>query len=210
MNENVTIVDHPLIQHKLTIMRHKNTPSGLFRQLLREISQLMGYELMRDLPLDTTEIETPLEKMNAPILKGHDPCIVSILRAGNGFVDGLLDLVPTAAVGFIGLYRDPETLRPVEYYMKLPVHLDKRRVMVVDPMLATGHSAIAAVQKIKEQGATDIRFLCLVAAPEGVREFQAAHPDVHIYAASVDRELNEKAYIVPGLGDAGDRIFGTK
>ena len=148
--------------------------------------------------------------MQAPTLKGHDPCIVSILRAGNGFVDGLLDLVPTASVGFIGLYRDPETLRPVEYYMKLPEHMGERRVMVVDPMLATGHSAVAAVEKIIAQGAKDVRFLCLVAAPEGIEEFQKHHPDVHIYVASIDRQLNEKAYIVPGLGDAGDRIFGTK
>lgn len=210
MENTLTIIDHPLIQHKLTIMRDKNTPSALFRQLLREISQLMGYELMRDLPLDQVTIQTPLEEMQAPTLKGHDPCIVSILRAGNGFVDGLLDLVPTASVGFIGLYRDPISLRPVEYYMKLPEHLDQRRVMVVDPMLATGNSAIAAVEKLIEEGARDIRFLCLVAAPEGIAEFQKAHPKVHIYTAAVDRELNEKAYIVPGLGDAGDRIFGTK
>jgi len=210
MSEFVTVIDHPLIQHKLTIMRDKTTPSGLFRQLLHEISLLMGYELMRDLPLDTMTIETPLEAMNAPTLFEPAPCFVSILRAGNGFIDGLLSLVPTAAVGFVGLYRDPDTLKPVEYYQKLPEQMDKRRVMVVDPMLATGHSAIAAVQNIKDSGAQDIRFLCLVAAPEGVDEFSKAHPDVHIYTASIDRELNDHSYICPGLGDAGDRIFGTK
>jgi uracil phosphoribosyltransferase len=210
MTQNLTIIDHPLIQHKLTIMRDRNTPSGLFRQLLHEISLLMGYELMRDLPLTDIEIDTPIETMNAPTLKGYDPCIVSILRAGNGFVDGLLSLVPTAAVGFVGLYRDPETLQPVEYYLKLPKHMNERRIMIVDPMLATGHSAIAAVQKVKDSGAKDIRFLCLVAAPEGVENFTAAHPDVPVYTAALDRQLNENSYIVPGLGDAGDRIFGTK
>ena len=210
MTDTLHIIDHPLIQHKLTIMRDKNTPSGLFRQLLHEISLLIGYELMRDLPLTDIDIETPVTSMKAPTLQGHDPCIVSILRAGNGFVDGLLSLLPTMAVGFIGLYRDPDTLLPVEYYQKLPPHLNHRRVMVVDPMLATGHSAIAAVQKVKKAGATDIRFLCLVAAPEGVREFTKAHPDVEIYTAALDEKLNDHSYIVPGLGDAGDRIFGTK
>ena len=210
MDQNITVIDHPLIQHKLTIMRDKNTPSGLFRQLLHEISLLMGYELMRDLPLTTTQIETPLESMSAPTLHTPSPCFVSILRAGNGFIDGLLSLVPTATVGFVGLYRDPETLKPVEYYLKLPEHMSQRRVMLVDPMLATGHSAIAAVQKIKDSGAKDIRFLCLVAAPEGIETFATAHPDVPIYTASIDRELNDHSYICPGLGDAGDRIFGTK
>ena len=210
MQKNVTVIDHPLIQHKLTIMRRKETPSALFRQLLREISQLMGYELMRDLPVEQVEIETPLQKMMAPQLQGHDPCIVSILRAGNGFIDGLLDLVPTAAVGFIGLFRDPETLRPVEYYLKLPQHMDNRPVMVVDPMLATGYSAIEAVKRIKSEGAKDIRFLCLVAAPEGIEAFQKHHPDTQLFVASIDDSLNAKSYIVPGLGDAGDRIFGTK
>jgi uracil phosphoribosyltransferase len=208
--QNVTVIDHPLIQHKLTIMRDKDTPSGLFRQLLHEISLLMGYELMRDLPLSTTEIETPLEKMTAPCLNTPAPCFVSILRAGNGFIDGLLSLVPTASVGFVGLYRDPETLEPVEYYNKLPPQIDQRRVMVVDPMLATGHSAVAAVQKVIDAGAKDIRALFLVAAPEGIEEFSKAHPDIPVYVASIDRELNDHGYICPGLGDAGDRIFGTK
>ena len=210
MHKNVTVIDHPLIQHKLTIMRDKNTPSGLFRQLLHEISLLMGYELMRDLPLGSYEIDTPIEKMTAPCLKDPAPCFVSILRAGNGFLEGLLSLVPTASVGFIGLYRDHETLEPVEYYNKLPPQLDERRVMVVDPMLATGHSAAAAVQKVIEAGAKDIRALFLVAAPEGIEAFSKAHPDVPVYVAAIDRELNGKGYICPGLGDAGDRIFGTK
>ncbi len=210
MDQNVTVIDHPLIQHKLTIMRDKNTPSGLFRKLLQEISLLMGYELMRDLDLTTTEIDTPLETMTAPALTDPAPCFVSIMRAGNGFLDGLLDLVPTASVGFIGLYRDPDTLEPVTYYNKLPDMMDKRRVMVVDPMLATGHSAADAIAKVKESGATDIRALFLVAAPEGVDYLSKAHPDVPIYVASVDRQLNDHGYICPGLGDAGDRIFGTR
>ena len=193
MFKNVTVIDHPLIQHKLTFMRDKNTPSALFRQLLREVSQLMGYELMRDLPLKTVDIETPVQAMKAPQLAGHDPCIVSILRAGNGFVDGLLDLVPTASVGFVGLYRDPETLRPVEYYLKLPQHMEARPVMVVDPMLATGYSAISAVDRIKQEGAKDVRFLCLVAAPEGIEAFQKHHPDTPISVSYTHLTLPTKA-----------------
>lgn len=208
--KNVTIIDHPLVQHKLSIMRDKNTSTNQFRLLLREISVLMGYELMRDLPMETVDIETPIEVTKSPVLAGKKLCIVSILRAGNGFVDGLVDLVPSARVGHIGLYRDPETLVPVEYYLKLPDDIEQRLVIVVDPMLATGNSAIAAIERIKERDATNIKFLCLVAAPEGIAAFQEAHPDVPIYTASIDRQLNDHGYIVPGLGDAGDRIYGTK
>lgn len=210
MNSNVHIVDHPLIRHKLAILRNKNTSTNEFRDLLREVSLLMGYELLRDLPTEEVVIETPLEKTTAQMLAGKKLCIVSILRAGNGFLDGLLELVPSARVGHIGLYRDPETLIPVEYYLKFPEDLPTRQVIIVDPMLATGHSAVAAIDRVKDQDATDIKFLCLVASPEGIRTVHEAHPDIAIYTAAVDRELNDSGYILPGIGDAGDRIFGTK
>ena len=208
--KNVTVVDHPLVQHKLSWMRKKETPTSEFRQLLREISLLLGYEVMRNLPTELVEIETPLEKMKAPMLSGKKLCIVSILRAGNGFLDGLLDLVPSARVGHVGLYRDPETLVPVEYYLKLPDDMPSRLAVVVDPMLATGNSAIAAIERVKERGASDIRFLCLLASPEGIKNMTEAHPDVPIVTAAIDRQLNDHGYILPGLGDAGDRMFGTK
>ena len=208
--ESFTVVEHPLIQHKLTLMRRTDTPTTKFRQLLREISLLLGYEVTRGLKLDTVEIETPLETMNAPILEGKKLCVVSILRAGNGLLDGMLDLIPNARVGHVGLYRDHETLEPVEYYFKMPENLGERDVIVVDPMLATGNSAIAAVERLKRAGAKRMGFLCLLAAPEGVRAFAEAHPDVPIFTAALDRELNENGYIMPGLGDAGDRMYGTK
>ncbi len=204
------IIDHPLIQHKLTIMRKASTPSKDFRQLLDEISLLMGYEVTRDLPLETVEINTPLARMSAAQISGKKLAIVPILRAGLGMVDGLLRLVPVARVGHIGLYRDPETHLPVEYYCKLPPNIGRRLVIVVDPMLATGGSASDALKMLKEKGCTDIRLMCLVAAPEGVAKVQKDHPDVDIYVAALDERLNDHAYIVPGLGDAGDRIFGTK
>ncbi|AGH97130.1 uracil phosphoribosyltransferase [Micavibrio aeruginosavorus] len=207
---NVHVINHPLVQHKLTIMRKTTTSTKEFRDLLREISMLMGYELMRDLPTEGVKIETPLETMEGQQLAGKKLCLISILRAGNGFVDGLLDLVPSARVGHVGLYRDPDTLIPVEYYMKVPEDLANRQVVVVDPMLATGNSAIAAVDRIKDHDAVDIKFLCLIACPEGIKAFQEAHPDVPIYTAAIDRQLNEHGYILPGIGDAGDRIFGTK
>ncbi len=208
--KNVHVIDHPLIQHKLSIMRDKNTSTHDFRMLIREVSILMGYEILRDLPLEEVEIETPLEKMKTKVLAGKKLCIVPILRAGTGFLDGLLQLVPAARVGHIGLYRDPDTLVPVEYYLKMPDDLPNRRVIVVDPMLATGNSAVAAVERVKDLDATDVKFMCLIAAPEGIRTFQEAHPDVQIYTAAIDRELNDHGYILPGIGDAGDRIFGTK
>lgn len=206
----LTIVDHPLVQHKLTLMRDVATPTTEFRRLLREISLLLGYEVMRDLALDRTRITTPLAEMDAPILSGKKLCFVSILRAGNGLLDGLLDLVPSARVGHVGLYRDPKTLVAVEYYFKMPDDLSDRLVIVVDPMLATANSAVAAIERLKEAGATQLKFVCLLAAPEGVERFQADHPDVPIFTAAVDERLNEHGYIVPGLGDAGDRLFGTK
>jgi uracil phosphoribosyltransferase len=205
----VTLIDHPLIKHKLTIMRKKQTPSPHFRTLLREISLLMGYEVTRHLPLENEEIETPITTMSAPKLSGRRMCIFSILRAGEGLAQGLLDLIPAARVGHVGLYRDPKDLHAVEYYFKAPPHLEDRFCLVVDPMLATGNSAIAALDRIKNAGAKDITFLCLLAAPEGLKALGEAHPDVHIYTAAIDEKLNEKSYIVPGLGDAGDRIFGT-
>ncbi len=207
---NVHLIDHPLVQHKLTIMRDKETGTQAFRQLIREISILMGYEILRDMPMEEIEIETPLEKMKSKVLAGKKMCIVPILRAGTGFLDGLLDLVPLAKVGHIGLYRDPETLSPVEYYLKFPEDMGSRQVIVVDPMLATGHSAVAAVERVKNSDATDIKFMCLMAAPEGLETFHEAHPDVPVYTASIDRQLNDHGYILPGIGDAGDRIFGTK
>ena len=207
---DVTYIDHPLIQHKLTIMRDIHTPSATFRQLLREISHLMAYEVCRDLDTEMISIQTPLELMDSPKLKGKKLCLVSILRAGNGLLEGMLELVPSARVGHIGLYRDPATLNPVQYYLKLPDQIDMRLTIVVDPMLATGHSAIAAVERLKEAGAKQIKFVCLLAAPEGIDAFTSAHPDVRIFTAAIDRELNDHGYIMPGLGDAGDRIYGTK
>ncbi len=207
---DVTYIDHPLIQHKLTIMRDIHTPSATFRQLLREISHLMAYEVCRDLDTEMISIQTPLESMDSPKLKGKKLCLVSILRAGNGLLEGMLELVPSARVGHIGLYRDPATLNPVQYYLKLPDQIDMRLTIVVDPMLATGHSAIAAVERLKEAGAKQIKFVCLLAAPEGIDAFTSAHPDVPIFTAAIDRELNDHGYIMPGLGDAGDRIYGTK
>ena len=203
------IVDHPLVTHKLSIMRSKKTGSKDFRELLDEIAMLMGYELTRDLPMEEVNIETPICKMKAKMVAGRKLAIVPILRAGLGMVDGLQRLVPVAKVGHIGLYRDPKTHLPVEYYCKLPVDVEERLVILVDPMLATGGSAVDALTKLKEYGCTNIRFMCLVAAPEGVKAVQEAHPDVDIYTASLDEKLNDHAYIVPGLGDAGDRIFGT-
>ena len=204
------VIDHPLIQHKLTYMRKKETGSKDFRELLDEIAMLMGYEVTRDLPLEDMEIETPLEKMTGKVISGKKLAIVPILRAGLGMVDGLLELVPVAKVGHIGLYRDPETHLPIEYYCKLPADISERIVIVVDPMLATGGSATDALMKLKERGCTHLRLMCLVAAPEGVAAVQKNHPDVDIYVAAVDEKLNEHAYILPGLGDAGDRLFGTK
>lgn len=206
----IHVVDHPLIQHKLTIMRKKETSTASFRRLLREISHLLCYEVTRDLETELIDIETPLQPMKAPVLKGKKLVFASILRAGNGLLEGMLDLVPAARVAHIGLYRDHETLEPVEYYFKAPNELDNRLIIVVDPMLATANSATAAVQRLKDRGATDIRFLCLLAAPEGVKHFAEAHPDVPAWTAAIDEQLNEKGYIVPGLGDAGDRMYGTK
>jgi len=206
----VTVVDHPLVQHKLTIMRDKETSTASFRRLLREISLLLGYEVTRDLELTTKTIETPIETMVAPTLEGKKLVFASVLRAGNGLLEGLLDLVPAARVAHVGLYRDHETLEAVEYFFKAPSDLGDRLVIVVDPMLATANSAIAAIEKLKGRGATNIRFLCLLASPEGIERFTTAHPDVPVFTASIDRELNEKGYIVPGLGDAGDRLYGTK
>ncbi len=210
MLNNLTVVTHPLVQHKLTLMREKDTSTASFRQLLREISLLLAYEVTRELPMTTKRIETPLEPMDAPAIEGRKLALVSILRAGNGLLDGILELIPAARVGFIGLYRDPETLQPVQYYCKLPDHLEDRVCIVVDPMLATGNSSAAAVTLLKQSGARNIRFLCLLAAPEGIKHMQEAHPDVPIVTAAVDSHLNDHGYIVPGLGDAGDRMFGTK
>lgn len=206
----VTVVEHPLVQHKLTLMRSKEAPSSTFRTLLREISHLLAYEVTRDLPLRQTEIETPLTKTQSPVLAGKKLCLVSILRAGNGLLDGILDLIPSARVGHIGLYRDPQTLEAVEYYYKMPSELDQRLVIVVDPMLATANSSVAAVSRLKEGGANNIRFVCLLAAPEGIEAFHKTHPDVPVYTAAIDDHLNDHSYIVPGLGDAGDRIYGTR
>ncbi len=210
MSKKLTVVDHPLVSHKITLMRDKHTPSAVFRQLLREISLLLAYEVLRDLPMTTKTIDTPLEEMEAPILKGKKLVFVSILRAGNGLLDGMLDLVPSARVGHIGLYRDPVTLAAVEYYLKVPDDIGERCAVVVDPMLATANSASAAINRLKDVGATNIKFASLLAAPEGVEAFAKAHPDVPIYTAALDRCLNEHGYILPGLGDAGDRMFGTK
>ena len=208
--QHLTIVKHPLVQHKLTLMRQKQTPTAVFRQLLREISQLLAYEVTDELPMSTKTIETPLVEMQAPVLDGRKLALISILRAGNGLLDGMLELIPSARVGFVGLYRDEETLQPVQYYFKVPDNLDERLVIVVDPMLATGNSSSAAIDLMKEAGAKDIRFLCLLAAPEGVAKMKENHPDVPIVTAALDERLNEVGYILPGLGDAGDRMFGTK
>ena len=208
--DGVTVINHPLVQHKLTIMRDKRTSTSGFRQLLREISLLLAYEVTRELDLTTTEIETPLCRMQAPVLEGKKLALISILRAGNGLMDGILELIPGARVGFVGLYRDPETLKPVEYYCKVPRELDARMTIVVDPMLATGNSSVAAIDMLKERGAKNMRFLCLLAAPEGVERMRKAHPDVPIFTAALDERLDDHGYIVPGLGDAGDRMFGTK
>lgn len=210
MKDHLTIVSHPLVQHKLTLMRDVDTPTAVFRQLLREISQLLAYEVTRELPVTTKRITTPLTGMDSPSLEGRKLALVSILRAGNGLLDGMLELIPSARVGFVGLYRDEATLQPVQYYFKVPTELDERLVIAVDPMLATGNSSAAAISLLKEAGATDIRFLCLLAAPEGVARMKDAHPDVQIVTAALDEGLNELGYIVPGLGDAGDRMFGTK
>lgn len=207
---HLTIVDHPLVQHKLTLMRDKSTSTAGFRQLLREISLLLAYEVTRTLPVTYQRIETPLQPMDAPVLEGKKLALVSILRAGNGLMDGILELIPSARVGFVGLYRDPESLQPVQYYSKLPKELDARMTIVVDPMLATGNSSAAAIDLIKAAGATNIKFLCLLASPEGVARMAEAHPDVQIVTAALDERLDEHGYIVPGLGDAGDRMFGTK
>jgi uracil phosphoribosyltransferase len=209
MSEKVTVVDHPLVQHKLGLMRAKETQTPEFRRLLREISLLLAYEVTRDLPLTTREIETPLTRTRVPRLDGENMALISILRAGNGLLDGMLDLVPTAPVGHVGLYRDPETLQAVEYYFKVPDNLGERLAIVVDPMLATGNSAVAAVTRIKRAGAQTIKFVCLLAAPEGIEALHAEHPDVPIFTAAIDDHLNAHGYIVPGLGDAGDRIYGT-
>jgi uracil phosphoribosyltransferase len=206
----IMVFEHPLIQHKVALMRDKNTTSKEFRQLVNEVAMLMTYEVTRDLPTKDVEIETPVCKTTVKMLAGMDIAIIPILRAGLGFVDGMLDIVPAAKVGHVGLYRDPETHEPIEYYCKLPEDIDKRRVIIVDPMLATGGSAVAAVDSVKKRGGNDISFMCLIAAPEGIHALSAAHPDVDIYIAAKDEKLNENAYIVPGLGDAGDRIFGTK
>jgi uracil phosphoribosyltransferase len=210
MRDHLTIVSHPLVQHKLSLMRDKDTSTASFRRLLREISLLLAYEITRNLDMTTRRIETPVEAMDAPILEGKKLALISILRAGNGLLDGILELVPAARVGFVGLYRDPETLKPVQYYCKVPDALESRMTIVVDPMLATGNSSVAAIDLLKAQGATNIRFLCLLAAPEGVARMQEAHPDVPIVTAALDSHLNDHGYIVPGLGDAGDRMFGTK
>jgi uracil phosphoribosyltransferase len=205
-----SLVDHPLVQHKLSLLRARDTPTGMFRQLMREVGLLLGYEATRDLPLTETEIETPLERARLPVLAGKKLCFVSILRAGNGLLDGMLELAPSARVGHIGLARDPATLAATEYYVKLPDDLPERDVILVDPMLATGNSAVAAIARLNERRARSIKFVCLVAAPEGVAQLQRVFPEVPILAAALDRCLNDHGYILPGLGDAGDRLFGTK
>ena len=205
-----TLVSHPLVQHKLTIMRDKNTSTASFRQLLKEISLLLCYEVTRELPMTTKRIETPLQAMDAAVLVGKKMVFASILRSGNGLLEGMLELVPSARVAHIGIYRDHETLKPVEYYFKAPSNLEDRLIIVVDPMLATANSSIAAVDNLKRRGANNLRFLCLLAAPEGIKKFTEAHPDVPVFTAAIDSHLNEKGYIVPGLGDAGDRMYGTR
>nr|WP_282008758.1 uracil phosphoribosyltransferase [Brevundimonas aveniformis] len=208
--QGVTVIDHPLVQHKLSLMRNKDTSTAQFRRLLREISTLLCYEVTRDLPLETIQIETPVERTEAVRLAGKKLVLAPILRAGVGLMDGMLDLIPAARVAHIGLYRDPETLVAVEYYFKAPDDIAERLVIVVDPMLATANTAVAALERLKERGVTDLRFVCLVASPEGIERLRAYHPDVPIWTAAIDRELNEHGYIAPGLGDAGDRLFGTR
>jgi uracil phosphoribosyltransferase len=208
--ERVTVIDHPLVQHKLSLMRRRDTSTSKFRGLMREVSLLLGYEATRDLALEETEIETPLERGTFPILAGKKLCLVSILRAGNGILDGMLDLVPSARVGHIGIYRQPRTLEAVEYYLKLPEDLPERDVILVDPMLATGNSAVAAISRLVELRARSIKFVCIVAAPEGIAALHRVFPEVAIVTASIDRVLDDHGYILPGLGDAGDRLFGTK
>jgi uracil phosphoribosyltransferase len=210
MSRDVHVIDHPLVQHKLTLMRRKDTSTKSFRELVHELSALLAYEITRDMPMQAIEIETPLEKMTSRVIDGKKVVLASILRAGNGFLDGMLQVIPGARVGHIGLYRDPATLKAVEYYFKMPQDMQERDVIVLDPMLATGNSAVAAVDRLKKTGPRSIRFVCLVTCPEGIKTFHDAHPDVPIYTPAVDRGLNEHGYIVPGLGDAGDRIFGTK
>lgn len=209
-NINCFVVTHPLVQHKLTLMRRKDASTNTFRRLLRELAALMAYEVTADMPLSEIQIETPLETMMSPVMDGKKLVLVSILRAGTGLLDGMLDVLPGARVGHVGLYRNPKTLTAVEYYFRMPQEMQERHVIVVDPMLATGNSAVAAVDRIKELSPKSIKFVCLVGCPEGVATMQKSHPDVPIYAASIDRELNSHGYILPGLGDAGDRIFGTK
>ncbi len=210
MPDHLTIIDHPLIQHKLTLMRRKETPSSTFRQLLWETSMLLAYGVTQDLPLVDTSIETPLCRSRFPILDGKKLALISILRAGNGLLDGILEVIPSARVGFVGMYRDEETLEPIEYYCKVPAELENRLVIAVDPMLATGNSSVAAIDRLKKEGAQDLRLLCLLSAPEGVTRMKEAHPDVPIFTASLDEKLDDRGYIVPGLGDAGDRMFGTQ
>lgn len=210
MVDQLHVINHPLIQHKLTLMRQRDTPTATFRALLREISMLLAYEVTRDLPLSPITIETPLATMQAPVLDGKKVVLVAILRAGNGLLDGMLEILPSARVGHVGLYRNEETLEPVEYYFRLPAQVTDRDLIVVDPMLATGNSAVAAIDRIRQEGPRSIKFVCLVAAPEGVRQLNKHHPDVPIYTAALDDYLNDRGYIVPGLGDAGDRMFGTK
>jgi uracil phosphoribosyltransferase len=207
---NVTVLNHPLVQHKLTLLRRKETPTSDFRRLMRELSLLMAYEVTRGLPTETVAIETPLEATDAPLLSGKKLCFLSILRAGNGMLDGMLDLVPAARVGHIGLYRDPHTLVPVEYYLKLPDDVQERQVIVVDPMVATGHSAVAAIGRLRQAGVTQISFACLIAAPEGLAALADAEPGLPVYVGAVDRQLDDHGYIRPGLGDAGDRLYGTR
>jgi len=206
----VHLISHPLVQHKLTLMRQKDRSTSSFRRLLNEISMLMAYEVTRDMPTQLIDIETPLEPMQSPVIDGKKTVFVSILRAGSGFLDGMLNVVPGARVGHIGLYRDPKSLVAVEYYFKMPHDMHERDAIVLDPMLATGNSAVAAVDRLKEENPRSIRFVCLLAAPEGLKHFHAAHPDVPVYTAAIDRQLDEHGYILPGLGDAGDRLFGTK
>jgi uracil phosphoribosyltransferase len=208
-HKQVHVITHPMVQHKLTIMREKTTKTGKFRTLLQEISMLLGYEVMRDLEMTTRQIETPICTMNAPVLAGKDMAFISIMRAGQGILDGLLLLVPSASVGHIGLYRDPKTLGAVEYYFKVPKDIHDRDAIVLDPMLATGHSAVAAIDRLKETNPRSIKFVSLLCSPEGIDYFHEYHPDVPIFTASIDEKLNEKGYIIPGLGDAGDRLFGT-
>ena len=207
---NVHLIDHPLVQHKLTLMRKKEASTNTFRRLLGEISSLMAYEVTRDMPMQDVQIETPLETMTARVIDGKKLVFVSILRAGNGILEGMLNVVPGARVGHVGLYRDPKTLTAVEYYFKMPSDMQERDIVIVDPMLATGNSAIAAVERLKELSPKSIKFVCLLTCPEGIAALQKAHPDVPIYTAAIDRQLNDHGYILPGLGDAGDRIFGTK